>query len=132
MIGEDNRMIKDKIKQTYMIYQKDNTYKHVVSVACMASELANQYDLNVEKCILASLLHDISVIKTPDDMYRIAVRRKLDIDLSEEKYHFLLHQRISKIIAQEKFKIVDQDILSAIECHTTLKKNASDYDKIVF
>ena len=48
------------------------------------------------------------------------------------KYHFLLHQRISTIIANEKFDIKDQDILSAIECHTTLKKDANDYDKAVF
>ena len=39
---------------------------------------------------------------------------------------------VSRIIAQENFKINDSDILNAIECHTTLKKNASMYDKIIF
>ena len=58
--------------------------------------------------------------------------RCLPIDPAEEKYHALLHQRVSKIIAQEDFDITDSDILNAIECHTTLRKNASMYDKIIF
>ena len=35
-------------------------------------------------------------------------------------------------IAKELFNIHDKEILSAIECHTTLKKGASDLDKVVF
>ena len=56
----------------------------------------------------------------------------MEIDAAEEKYHFLLHQRISRLIAQEEYNINDIEILDAIECHTTLKKNASMYDKIIF
>ena len=65
-------------------------------------------------------------------MYELAKTRGLEIDPAEEKYNFLLHQRISKIFAHEKFCIDDPDILNAIECHTTLKKNASLYDKVIF
>ena len=54
----------------------------------------------------------------------------LEIDPSEEKFHFLLHQKISKIITREYFDINDQDILDAVECHTTLKQNAGIYDKV--
>ena len=66
------------------------------------------------------------------EMYEFAKMRGLEIDPAEEKYHALLHQRVSKIIAQEEFGITDSDILNAIECHTTLRKNASLYDKIIF
>lgn len=61
---------------------------------------------------------------TPQEMYETAKSRNMKIDPAEEKYHFLLHQRISKIIAEERFGIDDAEILSAVECHTTLKKNA--------
>ncbi len=44
----------------------------------------------------------------------------------------MLHQRISKYIAYNYFDIHDQDILDAIECHTTLKKDANEYDKVIF
>lgn len=65
-------------------------------------------------------------------MYALAVKNHWDLDPAEEKYHFLLHQRISRMIANEDFQIEDEDMLSAIECHTTLKKGASNYDKTVF
>lgn len=106
--------------------------KHVEDVADIAVGLAKVYDLDVTKIKLAALLHDISGVMTPQEMYDFAITKGLEIDPAEEKYHALLHQRVSKIIAQEEYDITDIDILNAIECHTTLKKNASMYDKIIF
>lgn len=91
-------------------------------VAEISIELAKKYELNIEKCIIASLLHDISVIMIQDQMYAFAKENNWTIDLAEEKNHFLLHQRLSRVIAQKEFCILDEEILSAIECHTTLKK----------
>lgn len=123
--------IYQKIKETYLpSHQK--TYIHVCQVAFMACHLSKIYHLDNNKCILASLLHDISAIMSVEKMYEIAKQRNFDIDESEEKYHFLLHQRISCIMAREWFGVVDMDILSAIECHTTLKKDANAYDRVVF
>lgn len=122
----------DSIKKKYLNHHKENTLKHVEEVAETAVWLAGIYKLDMDKVRLAALLHDISAIMSPQDMYEIAKMRDLEMDPAEEKYHFLLHQRISKIIAKEEFAIEDQDILGAIECHTTLKKNASMYDKIIF
>lgn len=127
-----NEDVLEKIKETYLNHGKQKTYKHVVDVMHLALKIAKKYDLDENKCILASLLHDISAIMSPDDMYLLAKKRHMEIDEAEEKYHFLLHQRISKIIAREIFFVEDKDILSAIECHTTLKKDANDYDKVVF
>ena len=122
----------DSIKNKYLNNNKEDVLKHVEDVANVAVELAEVYDLDVTKTKLAALLHDISGVMTPQEMYEFAKMRGLEIDLSEEKYHALLHQRISKIIAQEEYGITDSDILNAIECHTTLKKNANMYDKIIF
>lgn len=120
------------IKNRYLSNHKENTLRHVEEVADTAVGLAEIYDLDSKKVKLAALLHDISAIMTPQDMYELAKMRGLEIDAAEEKYHFLLHQRISRIIAQEDYGINDSDILDAIECHTTLKKNASMYDKVIF
>ena len=120
------------IRNRYLSNHKENTLKHVEEVADTAVWLAEVYHLDSVKVKLAALLHDISAIMTPQDMYELAKMRGLEIDAAEEKYHFLLHQRISRIIAQEDYGINDSDILDAIECHTTLKKNASMYDKIIF
>lgn len=127
----DERML-EKIKNTYKEYDKCITYNHVVRVGKVARQIAKKYDLDENKILLASLLHDVSAIMPAKQMYQIAKQRNMVIDPAEEKYHFLLHQRISRILANEMFGITDEDILSAIECHTTLKKAASDYDKVVF
>lgn len=122
----------DLIKNKYLNNNKTDVLKHVEDVATIAIELAKAYNLDVAKIKLATLLHDVSGIMTPQEMYDFAIMRGLEIDPAEEKYNALLHQRVSKIIAQEDFEITDSDILNAIECHTTLRKNASVYDKIIF
>ena len=122
----------EHIKSTYLQNNKAHTLKHVEEVADTAVWLAEIYGLDAEKVRLAALLHDISAIITPQEMYDLAIARGLETDPAEEKYHFLLHQRISKIFAQEKFGVADPDILGAIECHTTLKKDANPYDKVIF
>lgn len=122
----------DLIKNKYLSNNKADVLNHVEDVADIAVELAKLYNLDVDKIKIAALLHDISGIMTPQEMYDFAKAHGLEIDPAEEKHHALLHQRVSKIIAQKDFDIIDSDILNAIECHTTLKKNASVYDKIIF
>lgn len=122
----------DSIKNKYVINKKEDVLKHVENVAEIAVGLAKAYNLDVTKTQLAALLHDISGIMTPQEMYDFATYHEFEIDPAEEKYHALLHQRVSKIIAQEEYGIIDSDILNAIECHTTLRKNASLYDKVIF
>lgn len=122
----------DLIKNRYLWNHKEKTLGHVEEVADTAVWLAKVYNLDIAKVRIAALLHDISAIMSPQEMYEMAIAHGLEIDAAEEKYHFLLHQRISKIIAQEDYDIHDPDILDAIECHTTLKKNASMYDKVIF
>lgn len=127
-----NYDVVDLIKNKYLSNNKQDVLKHVEDVTNLAIGLAKTYKLDINKIKLAALLHDISAIMTPQEMYIFAKKYKLELDPAEENYHSLLHQRISKIIAQEEYSINDSDILNAIECHTTLRKNASIYDKVIF
>lgn len=128
----DNYNLIDLIKNKYLSNNKEDVLKHVENVAELAVGLAEACSLDIAKIELAALIHDISGIMTPQEMYDFAIMKGLEIDPAEEKYHALLHQRVSKIIAQEEYGITDSDILNAIECHTTLRKNANLYDKIIF
>lgn len=127
-----NNDVIDLIKNKYLNNNKADILNHVEDVASIAVELAKAYNLDIDKIKVAALLHDISGVMTPQEMYGFAKMRGLEIDPAEEKYNALLHQRISRIIAQEEFDITDSNILNAIECHTTLRKNASVYDKVIF
>ena len=125
-------MNEELIRDTYLSRNKVKTLKHAEEAAETAAWLAGIHHLDIQKARTALLLHDISAVMTPQEMYETAVERGMPLDPAEEKYHFLLHQRMSRIIAEKQFGIQDEDILSAIECHTTLKKNAGLYDQLVF
>lgn len=51
---------------------------------------------------------------------------------AELQHPFLLHQRLSRVIAETWFGVADGEILSPIECHTTLKPNAAPGDMALF
>lgn len=124
--------VRTDAKNLLLLGGKYNTYIHVSNVAEKNAWIAKTYELDRDKCVIAGLLHDISAIIKPEDMLKYACENHFDICEAEKKYPFLLHQRISKICAAEYFHISDEEILSAIECHTTLKEDASKYDMSLF
>ncbi len=44
----------------------------------------------------------------------------------------IIHQKLSRVIAKEVFKVEDEEVLNAISCHTTLRKNATKMDLVLF
>ena len=124
--------LKTAIKSLLLSNNKRKTYDHVKAVAEMNLKIAEQYGLDKDICELSGYLHDVSAVVTPVDMFAYATEKGWYIDEAEEKHPFLLHQRISRAIAEQDFNITDTMILSAIECHTTLKMNPSVYDMALF
>jgi RimJ/RimL family protein N-acetyltransferase len=98
----------------------------------MNIKIAEQYGLDKDICELCGYLHDISAVISHSDMMDYAIKNGWHIDESERQFPMLLHQRIARVIAQEDFGVTDERILSAVEHHTTLKANPSDYDLAVF
>ena len=127
-----NGDIRADVKIMLMINGKYNTYVHVSNVAERNALISKKYGLDLDKCVIAGLLHDISAMIKPEDMFKYAYENNFNICEAEKKYPFLLHQRLSKICAIEYFNVSDEDILSAIECHTTLKKDPSKYEMSLF
>lgn len=124
--------IKTDIEALLIANSKAKTFEHVRAVADINVKIAGQYELDKEICELCGYLHDISAMIAPDDMLAYATKNGWYIDEAESKHPFLLHQRISKSIAEQGFGITNEQILSAIECHTTLKMNPSAYDMALF
>lgn len=124
--------IRTDVKNILLINGKSNTCIHVANVADRNALISERYDLDHDKCVIAGLLHDISAVIRPGDMLKYAYENHLEVCEAEKKYPFLLHQRLSKICAVEYFNISDEEILSAIECHTTLKKCPSKYEMSLF
>lgn len=108
------------------------TAGHCSSVANKAREIAKQFSADETKSEMAAWLHDISAVIPNDERILLARENGIKVLPEEEKLPMIIHQKLSRLIAREVFDVEDQEILSAIECHTTLKANASSLDKVVF
>lgn len=124
--------IENDIKSFLLKYNKELTYKHSIWVAKEARKIAITYHVNEEKAVIAGYLHDISAIFPNED--RVAVAEEFGIEILQEEREFpmIIHQKLSKIIAKEIFKVDDEEILNAICCHTTLRKHATKMDLVLF
>lgn len=111
---------------------KTATWQHVQAVADVCAELARKFGLDASQCRLAGILHDIAAVVPALDMLRYAQAFNLPLDAAEINHPFLLHQRLSAIIAQEHFGVTDETVLQAIACHTTLRAPASEPDMALF
>ena len=124
--------IKNDVKTFLYAFNKQKTFEHIKAVAEENIKIAEQYNLDANVCELSGYLHDISAIIPPSYMMEYAIDKGWHIYKAEEKFPILLHQRISKVIAEEDFGVTDKRILSAVEYHSTLKTNPSDYDMALF
>jgi putative HD superfamily hydrolase of NAD metabolism len=111
---------------------KGETATHCIAVAKTSEKLAIRFGLDKSAASVSALLHDVSNVVRAQDMLDYAVNHNWELDASEKKYPFLLHQRLSAVFARDLFGINEPIILSAIGVHTTLKENPSAYDMILF
>ncbi len=111
---------------------KRKTAEHCAAVAKAGAELSTRFGVDQTTAITCGLLHDISAVLRPGDMLAYAEDCGWALDEAEQKHPFLLHQRISAVIANAVFGVEDPDVLSAIECHSTLRAKPSDHDLILF
>ncbi|MDQ7094570.1 bis(5'-nucleosyl)-tetraphosphatase (symmetrical) YqeK [Desulfosporosinus sp. PR] len=132
VIPELTNDFKTNIENLFTSNHKQAIYRHVQRVATTNSEIAEKFHLNKEVCIQAAYCHDIAGIINENHMLQYARDYNMPLDVAEEKYPFLLHQRFSALLAMDMFKINDERILSAIAYHSTLKSNPSQYDMALF
>ncbi|WP_314585795.1 HD domain-containing protein [Paenibacillus terrigena] len=108
------------------------TAEHSIRVGNEARKIAGQFHASIASAEIAGYLHDISAVFAND--VRIQVSRDLGIEVlpEEETFPMIIHQKISREMTRDLFHIHDQEILDAIGCHTTLRKNATLLDKVLF
>ena len=68
----------------------------------------------------------------PAERAKIAREFGIEVLPEEDTFPMIIHQKLSVVMASELFGVTDTQTLSAIGCHTTLKRDASLLDKVVF
>ena len=111
---------------------RPRTLAHVQAVAEECARLGARFGVDETQCRLCGMLHDISAVIRPADMLAWTEANGLEWCEAERRHPFLLHQRLSAVVAREDFGVTDGEVLSAIACHTTLQANASPLDMALF
>lgn len=124
--------LKNDIHSFFLAHHDYETLRHTLTVASEAKRVARIYGADPVKAEQAGLLHDISNVVPVIKMLSVAKELSIEIMDEEYKYDRIIHQKLSKAMAEEMFNIKDQEILNAIECHTTLKPQSSLLDKVLF
>lgn len=107
-------------------------YKHIISVSKTARQYAKNLKLDLYKAELSGLLHDIAKEIPSQRLLRIAKQKKIKLYQLDKENPHMLHARIGAVIAKEKFKIKDKDILGGIRCHTLAEPHMPPLAMVVY
>jgi len=107
-------------------------FEHTLGVAYTCQALAMRYECDLQKAELAGLLHDCAKRFDNETMLLKCQKREIPMSDGELRDPSLLHAKLGAWYAKEKYGIEDQEILTAIECHTTGKVNMTLLDKILY
>lgn len=107
-------------------------YEHSVSVSYTCMALAMRYGYSLEKAELAGLLHDCAKRYTDSELIARCKKHEIPLTEWELKAPAVIHAKYGVWMAKNKFGIQDNDVLSAIACHTTGKPEMSMLDKILY
>ena len=118
------KIIKKKLKKS--------RYRHTMGVCYTACSLAMRYDVDMDDARMAGLLHDCAKSMDDNELTRFCKKHDLDITDAEKKSPHLLHSKVGAYLAKRDFGVDDEEILHAIEVHTTGCPNMSMLDMVIF
>ena len=107
-----------------------NRFVHTEGVCETAKQLANRFGVDEEAAQIAALLHDIAKYESEDDMKKHLQAQALTSYLAYSS--LVWHAPVGAIIARETYGIEDEDILNAIQYHTTGRANMSELEKVIY
>lgn len=107
-------------------------YQHTMGVMYTAASMAMRYGEDIEKAMIAGLLHDCA--KCIPAGTKILLCKKFHIEIEEYEYMNpgLLHAKLGAFLAEKEYGIEDSDILMSIKSHTTGRPDMSLLEKIIY
>ena len=123
--------IKD-LKKDLKKEMDDSRFEHTLGVMYTCAALAMRYEYDLEKAMLAGLLHDCAKCMPNAKKLKMAEKHHLEISSLERKNPFMLHAKLGAFLAKKKYDLEDEEILNAIRWHTTGRPDMTLLDKIVY
>lgn len=107
-------------------------FEHCINVARAAKKLASFYNLDEKKAYIAGLLHDITKEMNEKTQLKMIKKYNIKNDLIFINSPKLWHAKTAAAFVKEELNITDEEIISAISCHTTAKANMTNFEKIIY
>lgn len=111
---------------------KPSRLTHSIAVAHTCEALAMCYGLDMKRAYLAGLVHDCAKCISDEEQIKHCEENNIEITPIEYESAYLLHAKLGAFWAKTIYGITDEEILSAIRCHTTGKPDMSDLELILF
>lgn len=111
---------------------KTSRYEHTIAVMYTAASMAMAHGCDVNKALLAGLLHDCAKCLSDEGQIKICEENGYNVSVYEKENTALLHAKTGAILAKIEYDVTDEEILHAIEYHTTGMPNMSVLDKIIY
>ena len=122
----------DEMKQKLAEYLDQERYDHTMGVMYTAAAMAMRYGADLEKALVAGLLHDCAKCIPASKKIELCESNDIVISEAERKNPGLLHSKLGAFIASKKYDIADKEILDAITYHTTGRPEMTLLDKIIY
>lgn len=107
-------------------------YEHTIGVMHTATCLAMRYEEDMDRALLAGLLHDCAKCIPAEEKIKMCKKNHIEIAEAEKDNPGLLHAKLGAFLAKEKYGITDESILRAIRFHTTGCPEMTLLDKIIY
>ena len=122
----------EKISKKLKKELNEDRYRHTQGVMYTSAALAMRYDVDMRKALLAGLLHDCAKCIPGNKKIEMCEKYNLDITDIERKNPSLLHAKLGAYLAKDKYDIDDEEILIAIQSHTTGRPDMNLLEKIIY
>ncbi len=109
----------------------EKRYIHILGVIEEVDRLAEKLSVSKEKARCVAVFHDYAKGMSKQEMLDYAETNGLKFDEVEFGNKELMHGRIARYIAELDYGVDDEDILNAVEFHTTGRKNMSELEKAI-
>ncbi len=110
-------------------------FRHTMSVARCALDLARRHGLDRERAALAGVLHDCGRAVPAARMAAYARRRRLrvpELDTIAQRQPLLLHSFISADRARRVYGVRDETVLGAIRAHTLGSARMGALERLIY
>ena len=110
----------------------EKRYAHTMNVRKLAVQLAEKNGVSTEKASLAAILHDIAKELPRGELLQIFADNAIIAKDAASRPAPVWHGLAAAILAQVRYGVEDEEILSAIACHTTGRAGMTKLDKIIY